>query len=33
MQYKILDKDIPINKMNKMLAKNVEGFDFYKEKT
>ncbi len=32
MQYKILDKDIPINKMNKMLAKNVEGFDFYKEK-
>ncbi len=32
MQYKILDKDNPINKMNKMLAKNVEGFDFYKEK-
>ena len=31
-QYKIIDRDIPINKVNQTIAKDIEGFDFHKSK-
>lgn len=32
MQYKIIDKDVAINQVNKTLAKNIDGFDYFKNK-
>jgi hypothetical protein len=32
MQYKIIDKDVAINQVNKTLAKNIDGFDYLKNK-
>ncbi len=31
-QYKIVDRDVPINKVNQTIAKDIEGFDFQKSK-
>lgn len=31
-QYKIVDRDVPINKMNQTIAKGIDGFDFHKSK-
>lgn len=32
MQYKIIDKDVALNQVNKTLAKNIDGFDYFKNK-